>query len=59
MDSKTAAAIKVGFLAWSGGIPPESDAQIFIYVEAARPAESDEYEVSQLLKAWMREADPG
>lgn len=55
MDPTTAKAIKEDFLVWSGGFPPDSNEQIFAYVEAARPADTDEVEVDILLKDWMRE----
>ena len=57
MDEQTSKAIREDFLTWSGGFPPESDHQIFVYVEAARPKDSDEEEVREMLKAWMQEPD--
>jgi hypothetical protein len=53
MDERTATAIKADFEEWSGGTPPDSEEQIFIYVEFARPAESNGAEVTQLLREWM------
>jgi hypothetical protein len=55
MDKETAMAIRQDFLVWSGGFPPESDQQIWVYVEAARPVETDHEEVATFLMAWMRE----
>jgi len=44
-------------LVWSGGFPPESDAQITVFVETAIPADADPDVVRQILAAWMNEPD--
>jgi len=36
MDERTANEIKRHFWTWSGGFPPESDDQIYVYIDAAR-----------------------
>ena len=53
MEEYAVKAIKQDFLTWSGGFPPESDEQIFVYVETARSSETDDEEVRNLLKTWM------
>ena len=55
MDPQTAEAVKRDFLAWSGGCPPDSDQQIFVYVEYALSIDIDAIEVSNMLKDWMQE----
>ncbi len=56
MNATSRDAIVEDFLAWSGGFPPESSRQILCYVEFARPCDSDEAEVSRLLKNWMAQS---
>src|SRR5437870_13533277 len=41
MDHATASRIKADFEAWSGGSPPDSEDEIFLYVEFARDSELD------------------
>jgi hypothetical protein len=55
MDLQTTKAIQDGFLVWSGGFPPESDQQIFIYVEYALRHDINAIEASNMLKNWMLE----
>ena len=55
MNPQTAEVIKQDFLTWSGGCAPDSDQQIFVYVEYARPADSDAIEVTRILQDWMQE----
>jgi hypothetical protein len=55
MDKDASETIKLDFLAWTGGFPPDSEEQIFAYVETSRPNETDYQEVRQLLRAWMYE----
>lgn len=55
MDANTANAVKEDFLAWSGGFPPDSDQDVFVYVEYARPTDTDAIEVSRMLTGWMQE----
>jgi hypothetical protein len=50
-------SIREDFLAWSGGFPPESEAQISSYVKTAMPADADPVAVRQLLTAWMNDPD--
>ncbi len=50
-------SIREDFLVWSGGFPPESDAQITVFVETAIPADADPDVVRQILAAWMNEPD--
>ena len=51
------ASVREDFLTWSGGFPPESDAQIAVFVETAIPADADPEVVRQFLAAWMNEPD--
>lgn len=57
MESQAATAIREDFLTWSGGFPPESDQQIWVYVEAARPSDTEAAEVTRLLLDWMAEEE--
>ena len=50
-------SIREDFLAWSGGFPPESEAQISSYVDTAMPMDADPVAVRQFLTAWMSDAD--
>ena len=53
MDQQTAQAIQADFRAWSGGFPPESEQQIYVYVDVAAPGDTDGQEVRDVLRAWM------
>jgi hypothetical protein len=53
MDPQAALMIQEDFLIWSSGFPPESNQQIWVYVEAARPSDTPADEVSQFLLDWM------
>ena len=57
MESQAANAIRQDFLVWSGGFPPESAQQIWVYVEAARPSDTNSETVTQLLLNWMAEEE--
>ncbi len=57
MDSQMANTIKQDFLAWSGGFPPESDDQIYVYIETAKRPEIDDEELRALLQTWMNGDD--
>jgi hypothetical protein len=50
-------SIREDFLTWSGGFPPESNAQIAVFVETAIPADADPDFVRQVLTAWMDKPD--
>lgn len=56
MDSQMANTIKQDFLAWSGGFPPESDDQIYVYIETAKRPEIDDEELCSApnLDEWRR-----
>jgi hypothetical protein len=45
--------IKEDFLAWSGGFPPDSEDQIFLYVEFASPQSIDQRDARAFLLDWM------
>jgi hypothetical protein len=57
METQTANVIREDFLVWSGGFPPESGQQIWVYVEAARPSDTDAAEVTWLLVDWMEQEE--
>lgn len=48
--------IRKDFENWSGGFPPESEHQISVYIEHARPINSDPETVRQTLVEWMNQA---
>jgi len=55
MDANTTNAVKQDFLAWSGGFPPDSEQDIFIYIEYAYGADrTDADEAREMLRDWMR-----
>ncbi len=58
MDAQTAATIMEDFLVWSGGFPPESDQQIFVYAHAASPVDADPEDVRAVLRDWMEREAP-
>jgi hypothetical protein len=53
MDAKTARDVIEDFRTWSGGFPPDSEQEIFVYVEYARDERLDAVEVTRLLRDWM------
>ncbi len=55
MDDNVAAAVIDDFQSWSGGFPPESEEQIFVCVETARPIDTDSEDVPALLRRWMNQ----
>ena len=57
MDARTASEIERHFLTWSGGFPPESDYQIYVYIDAAKPVDIADAELWDLLRTWMNEDD--
>ena len=57
MDQAEEQRIREDFITWSGGFPPESNEEIAMYVEVARPFDTAAGDVSRLLKQWMRAND--
>ena len=57
MDKQKDNTTRQHFTAWSGGFPPESDDQISVYIETATPAEGNDEELRELLRAWMNDGD--
>jgi len=53
MDQILEAAIRADFETWSGGFPPESEQQIFVYVTTALSKNWDDNMVLELLRSWM------
>lgn len=41
------------FLSWSGGFPPDSDQQIFVYIETSCPEHFGADFARTILKDWM------
>lgn len=57
MDEQTIKAIREDFFTWSGGFPPESDAQVTVYIDYASSKDWDDNEVRAMLRDWMQEPD--
>jgi hypothetical protein len=58
MDTMSAKTIKENFLIWSGGFPPDSEQQIFIYMEYVHGTNADDAdEVRDMLRDWMDNND--
>jgi hypothetical protein len=55
MDAETVKAVIADFETWSGGFPPDSSQEIFVYVEYARDLRLDPNEVTKVLRDWMAE----
>lgn len=55
MTDEMKQAIISHFLEWSGGFPPDSEEEIFIYVHHAMLTDADERETTWLLRDWMIE----
>ena len=55
MDERTTHEIKKHFRIWSGGFPPESDHQIYVYIDAAKTVDVPDEELWDLLRTWMNE----
>ncbi len=54
MDRKSAETkLRDDFEEWSGGFPPESDRQIFVFVEYAMSTEFGDQFVRDYLREWM------
>lgn len=56
MDEETAKAkLRSDFEDWSGGFPPESDQQIYVYVTHALSSDFDEQFALKVLRKWMED----
>jgi hypothetical protein len=54
MDTVKINAIRDDFLTWSGGFPPDSEQQIFIYMEYVYGDDAEDAdEVREMLRNWM------
>ena len=54
MDANTTNAVKEDFLAWSGGFPPDSEQEIFVYMEYVHGSDADDAnELREMLRDWM------
>lgn len=49
------AALKDGFLEWSGGTSPESGYQINVYIQNALPVGISQNYAADVLKTWMND----
>jgi hypothetical protein len=58
MDEHTANRIKNDFEIWSGGFPPESDFQIYVYIDTAKSLDVADADLWNLLRTWMNEDEP-
>ena len=56
MTREQAEALRQHFLAWSGGLPPDSPFEIFAYSQLAMPSNYDDEASSRFLKGWMEQA---
>jgi hypothetical protein len=56
MNANQLRAIREDFVVWSGGFPPDSDHEIFAYIEAAMPFNCGHEDARMMLKAWMVES---
>ena len=55
MITQMANYIRADFEEWSGGFPPESTAQIWVYALLASPADVSEDSVVRFLTEWLAE----
>ncbi len=53
MTSEEIQKLMAHFESWSGGFSPDSEQEIFIYVEYAHDSDADSSEVTQFLREWM------
>jgi len=56
MDKKQRVEIKKDFLTWTGGFPPDSETTVFLYIEYASPADSNDNEVRAILLDWLEKS---
>lgn len=54
MNTQMTNDIKEDFEVWSGGFPPESEYQIWAYIETALPNENDDEDIRRILREWMQ-----
>ncbi|MCC6127331.1 MAG: hypothetical protein IT426_20405 [Pirellulales bacterium] len=58
MDAKATQTVRKDFLAWTGGFPPDSEMQIFVYMEYAHGADRpDADDVREMLRDWMNSGE--
>jgi hypothetical protein len=55
MNEQCIRSLKEDFLEWSGGTPPDSEEQIFIYLEFAGPSNVEDDFTRKVLREWMDE----
>ena len=49
--------LKDDYLQWTGGFTPDTDNEISVYLESARPADTDPGEARSILRRWMNDAN--
>ena len=54
MNDEMTRVIRAHFESWSGGFPPDSEMEIFVYVEYAREVKDADL-ARTFLRAWMAE----
>jgi hypothetical protein len=54
-EQQSYANLKANFLEWSGGFPPESPAQVTVYIDYAMSAHEDPDVARDVLLEWMQE----
>ncbi len=56
MDMNTARTVREDFMTWSGGCPPDSEQEIFVYMEYVHGSDADDADaVREILRDWMEE----
>lgn len=55
MQARPEQPIRRDFLDWSGGFPPESERDIFVYIEYALPKQFVSDSARDFLRHWMEE----
>jgi hypothetical protein len=57
MDERIAREIRESFLEWSGGFPPDSKEQVYVYVDAVGQPEVSDADLWIVLQEWMASND--
>ncbi len=58
MNTTRINAIRNDFSDWSGGFPPDSEQQVFIYMEYAYDGDADDADdVRTMLRNWMESGE--
>lgn len=57
MTTEQAEALRIDFLAWTGGFPPESREQITAYILTAMPYDIEDEGARMVLASWREAAE--